>query len=260
MKKLLNGVFVAFVLLTAFHLGSAQEVTEEDLERPNDYFTDTVAKEALEGEYREGEQRPETVMVKTGERVYCAYCGRKLEDTVHLEEVPLEQAKDFYDDGTHFDEFARDGLPTNVTESRDTYIGPYCTDLKRRLVNYLGKIRRPETWGYYRNAAYPSHWASMAFYGFFASSTDPNSSIRPLWELDAQLSDFVEYFDKLAIEPFRGYTFYEDKLAGPVSPMQGQFLMDPMMEGMWMSPGEGPSSHPTQWKMDRANNAAEMYR
>lgn len=234
----------------------------------------TRAEEQIRGgdgfqEYQQQEQPP-TILVKTGDRIFCAQCGRKLEDTVQFLEVTLEEAVNYYDDGSHHDDVPRDGLPSNIREIRDEYIGPYCGELRDRLLNYWVKVKSPNTWGYYTNASYPRHWAAVAFYGMPVAALDrvkSDSPFEPLPRWSQQLEEYVTFWHSFYVQPYFQYEIHPDNIAGhtgrhPEMMMWGLEDMDQMMmmqEGFG-PPGFNPQSHPTADKLNRANRAADMMR
>jgi hypothetical protein len=76
------------------------------------------------------------VKVLAGERIKDAVNGTLLED-IHYEYVPETMLKDrFYDDGTHGDQEAGDGLYTNITERSDV-LGSASNDIKLQLFSLL---------------------------------------------------------------------------------------------------------------------------
>ncbi|HNT34526.1 MAG TPA: hypothetical protein PKH07_05940 [bacterium] len=214
--------------------------------------------------------QPPTIMVKTGERVFCAMCGRKLDDTVHFEEVLLEQAGGYYDDGSHNDEVPRDGLPSNIIEVRTSYIGPYCGLLRDRLLSYWVKVKNPQTWGYYRSASYPRHWAAVAFYGLPVAALDrvkAESPLEPLTRWSQQLEEYVAFWHSFYVQPYFQYEIHPDNLAGPQMMRRGpmmwgmespEMMMMMQEEGFYGPEDFNPQSHPTADKINRANRAADM--
>ncbi len=81
-----------------------------------------------------GAQAPNMVVVKEGEAVYCAVYGDLIDYRVYTRYVPLDEvAGSFFDDGTHGDEVPGDGLPSNIVEHRDTYLGPFAIKYKNMI-------------------------------------------------------------------------------------------------------------------------------
>ncbi|MFH1741340.1 MAG: hypothetical protein ABIH23_20240 [bacterium] len=85
-----------------------------------------------------GAQAPNFVTVKEGEAVYCAVFGDLIDYRVYPRQVPLDEiAGNYYDDGTHGDEVAFDGVPSNIEEDRDTYLGPFAIKYKNMMKKVL---------------------------------------------------------------------------------------------------------------------------
>jgi hypothetical protein len=87
-----------------------------------------------------------TIMVRTGQRVFCAHCGAMLKNTVHFVQVGLEESVKFYDDGTHGDLVPDDGLPTYIEDVRDDFIGPWCYQHKLLLENIRDRAKYKDSY------------------------------------------------------------------------------------------------------------------
>jgi len=86
------------------------------------------------GMYGGGAQMPSVVYVREGEAVYCAVYGSLIDYQVYTRAIPADDvAGQYYDDGTHGDEVAWDGLPSNIEENRDTYLGPFAIRYKNMI-------------------------------------------------------------------------------------------------------------------------------
>lgn len=74
-----------------------------------------------------------TIKVLVGRRVYCAVCGTLLDDAYYLT-VPASEKEKYLDDGIHDNGVAGDDIRGNVETVKDTYIGPECNEIKKRLI------------------------------------------------------------------------------------------------------------------------------
>jgi len=206
------------------------------------------------------EQDEPMIALLDGQRVFCALCGRKLDDTVTLYEVPVSEVVNVFDDGTHNDDVAWDGVPSNIKDNREEFIGPYCNALKKRLISYWDKIDQPDKWGYYSEASMPERWAPVSFYELFASTVDRNSTVEPIQVWDKRMVGFREEFYDWAIKEYLGYEVHEDRFA-PI-PKKGKGLdMDMSLYSEFgpMGPdgmkGVIFTSHPTSLYKGRAYRA-----
>lgn len=81
-----------------------------------------------------GAQVPNFVYVREGEAIYCAVYGDLIDYNVYPKAVPMDEIEgNYYDDGTHGDEVPYDGIPSNIIENRDTYLGPFAIKYKNML-------------------------------------------------------------------------------------------------------------------------------
>lgn len=81
-----------------------------------------------------GAQVPNIVIVKEGEAIYCAVYGDLIDYKVYPKPVSADEVSgNYFDDGTHGDEVAYDGIPSNITENRDTYLGPFAIKYKNMI-------------------------------------------------------------------------------------------------------------------------------
>lgn len=74
----------------------------------------------------QGREREVLILVREGERIFCAHCGTLLRSTVQFRHVTMEESVKYFDDGTHGDLIPNDGLPSNVKDINNDYIGPRC--------------------------------------------------------------------------------------------------------------------------------------
>ena len=74
------------------------------------------------------------VKVIAGQRVYCLIFPDKMIDDARFFEVPESQIEgNYYDDGTHGDEIADDGIYTNIEVVRGRYLSAQANDLRRQI-------------------------------------------------------------------------------------------------------------------------------
>lgn len=88
------------------------------------------------------------VKVITGEKITCAVCGVLLQDVTE-KEVPEEEQADYFDDGTHGDAEADDGIYTNVVERKDM-IGSECADVLQKTVALINGADELDSMDFYR--------------------------------------------------------------------------------------------------------------
>ncbi|MCX7046788.1 MAG: hypothetical protein NTX50_15040 [Candidatus Sumerlaeota bacterium] len=87
-----------------------------------------------------------------GQRVYCRISKRLLDDARIMEVPKSEAEKNYFDDGPegkHGDEFAKDGIYTNITEVKDKFIGNEAVELRRRMMNLIVNQDRRDPMEFY---------------------------------------------------------------------------------------------------------------
>lgn len=143
--RIASGVFILLMLASAPAGGQEPGIELESIDRYQErmltdqrtaeerpYFAET--EEALRsidlGQYvprdEQGREREVLILVWEGERIFCAHCGTLLRSTTQFQHVTMEQSVNYYDDGTHGDLIANDGLPSKVKDIDNDYIGPRC--------------------------------------------------------------------------------------------------------------------------------------
>lgn len=81
---------------------------------------------------------PGLVWVKYGEKIYDAVFGDLIDFKVYYIQVrPDSVGSDYYDDGTHGDEVAYDGMPSLIYINKDEYIGPFTIKYKHQKEEIL---------------------------------------------------------------------------------------------------------------------------
>ncbi len=100
-----------------------------------------------------GQEQEPLILVVEGQRVFCSvpYCPfnansvdyiKPLADNVQYKWVTMKESVKYYDDGTHGDVLANDGLPSNIENRVGECICPYCY---RHMV-YLENLRDRAQW------------------------------------------------------------------------------------------------------------------
>lgn len=103
------------------------------------------------------------VMVKYGEKVYDALYKDLVRYNVYYIQVPPDTVGvHYFDDGTHGDEVAYDGVPSLITVREDEFFGPFTIIYKKRIEN---AIKVAEEMG------------ATDFFNTFAASEQPDSSV-----------------------------------------------------------------------------------
>jgi len=167
-------------------------------------------------ELRTGRPKPEqdSVQIKTGEKIYCAWSQQLLHNKVTFDLVAPEEAERFYDDGTHYDEIPFDGLPSRVLTNSSQYIGPYALAIKEKMEGLRDKVLTQESIDRHHVSRWSEEdrWDPCRFYaGLHVTSLDGTSSLPQYSEKLKELSRAMEAFDQDVIEQFRGYEYYPDK-------------------------------------------------
>ncbi len=111
-------------------------ITEEDATTLPPVVDDMMNDNGDEDE--PGATDEETQKVVSGKRVYGVLFPSLMLDDARVIEVPISQVDgNYYDDGTHGDEVAGDGLYTNIEISRGEFLSPKANDLRRRSLSAL---------------------------------------------------------------------------------------------------------------------------
>ena len=132
-----------------------------------------------------------TVTVKYGEKVYDAVFGDLIDYKVYFIQVPSDTiGVHYFDDGTHGDEVAFDGMPSNITINRDTYLGPFAIRYKKMLKNAMIQAKE---------------MGALNFYELNVATENPDSIVTKLPEWEKQLQ--TEVLDVIAsrLSQFEGF-------------------------------------------------------
>lgn len=122
-----QGTMVSIDQYTQDRLSSGTTAEKTYFQNKEDALTRTIdLGQYIQRDPETQQEQQVTIMVRTGQRIFCAHCGAMLKDTVHFTQVGIEESVRFYDDGTHGDLVPDDGLPTYIEDVRDDFIGPWC--------------------------------------------------------------------------------------------------------------------------------------
>ncbi|MEW6238939.1 MAG: hypothetical protein AB1656_26445 [Candidatus Omnitrophota bacterium] len=134
---------------------------------------------------------PTIATVKYGEKVYDAVFGDLLEYKVYYIQVLADSVgKDYYDDGTHGDEVAFDGMPSLIYITRDSYLGPFSIKYKHQLENMLKQTQE---------------MGPLLFYNLNVATKDPESKVEKIKDRNKQMESEVLEFIKGQLAQFEGY-------------------------------------------------------
>jgi hypothetical protein len=89
-----------------------------------------------------GAEKEVMITVFEGIRVFCSRCETLLLDTTRFRSVSMADSCYYFDDGSHGDLIANDGLPTLVEDYTDSFIGAKCY----RQMEYLTSLRDRAKW------------------------------------------------------------------------------------------------------------------
>lgn len=208
---------------------------------------------------------PELFWVRGGQLVYCAHCGQLLKDTVAYMQVSAAQARDYYDDGTHGDVFPNDGVPTNIVEERNTYIGPYSYHSKMTYQEYIKRAREMGAREFYqvdagtykihedRTYRIPPDSSGVDFSAVepldeseFPSAAPAQLTSMP--EVDARLREFLNEFEGIVDDIFKDFLPHRDDIRnvpiGRMSPVVVRAQFAGMPGALMGQPGmAGPYGH-----------------
>lgn len=142
------------------------------------------------GGFGEGAAGPGMVTVKYGQKIYDAVFGDLVEYRAFFIPVPADLiGVEYFDDGTHGDEVAFDGLPSRIHINRDTYLGPFSIRYKRWLRQALRSAEEINV---------------VDFYGLRAVSDDPDSRVPQLEDWSQQLESRLDEM-RATLAQFEGY-------------------------------------------------------
>ncbi len=170
------------------------------------------------------QQGPGSVIVKYGEKVYDAVFGDLIDYKVYYLPMTADQiGVNYFDDGTHGDEVAYDGMPSNIIINNDTYLGPFSIKYKRQLKEALRQVKK---------------MGAFEFYGLLVATEQPNSLVSqlPSWEgqfqnvlseIRDQLSQFEGYDDEEYVKVVDPALFESLEGFGGTEGGVGQFGMLP---------------------------------
>ncbi|MFB3786574.1 MAG: hypothetical protein ACE15F_09400 [bacterium] len=122
------------------------------------------------------------VTAKYGEKIYDAVFGDLVDYKVYFIQVPADTiGVHYFDDGTHGDEVAFDGMPSNITINRDTYLGPFAIRYKTILKNAMEHAKE---------------MGALEFYKLNVATENPDSIVTKLPDWEKQMK--AEVLDTIA--------------------------------------------------------------
>lgn len=118
------------------------------------------------------------VTVKYGEKIYDALYKDLVRYNVYYIQVPPDHiGVDYFDDGTHGDEVAYDGIPSLITIREDEFFGPFTIIYKKRIEKAIEVAEK---------------MGPTTFFNTFASSEKPGSKLKTTSEYDQQFDEVFE--------------------------------------------------------------------
>jgi len=137
-----------------------------------------------------GVQGPGAVTVKYGEKVYDAVFGDLIDYKVYFISVMADSiGVDYFDDGSHGDEVAYDGMPSLIMENDDTYLGPFSIKYKKQLEKALEHAEK---------------LGALKFYNLQIVSEMETSKVTRLTDYQTRLGDVLEGL-RARVAQFEGY-------------------------------------------------------
>lgn len=131
------------------------------------------------------------VMVKYGEKIYDAVFGDLIDYKVYYIPMPADTiGVHYYDDGTNGDEVAYDGMPSNITINKDSYLGPFSIKYKKNLKKAIEVAEK---------------MGALEFYNLNVATTDPDSRVTSLNTYREQLDTSVLQGLRTTLAQFEGY-------------------------------------------------------
>lgn len=127
------------------------------------------------------------VTVIEGERIYDAVTGELLEKP-KTRQIPIAQiGNNYFDDGTHGDEVAGDGIYSNIVERRDV-IGTKTEQIKQSLLREIKKMKQD---------------CAVEFYELPVAALDRNTILPSHNALNKQKQDFISDYENRVMAPYK---------------------------------------------------------
>ncbi|MGI6457079.1 MAG: hypothetical protein ACOX5R_15890 [bacterium] len=137
-----------------------------------------------------GAAGPGQIIVKYGEKIYDAVFGDLVDYKVYYLPMPADTVGvHYFDDGTHGDEVPYDGVPSNITINRDTYLGPFSIKYKNQLKSAVQMLDK---------------MGAMDFYDINVASDNPDSRVASLDSAQEQMEDVLQGM-RARLAQFEGY-------------------------------------------------------
>ncbi len=155
------------------------------------------------------------VLVKSGKIVYCAVFNDLLEYDVQFFRVGANQLENYYDDGTHGDEVANDGIASNIEIITDEYLGPFAIQYKERLELALERIKIDS------NGLEIQDWP-LQFYGI--SVAEVPITVKSVMDKDVAPEEEIDGL--LPENRVPRYEFIQENLQEQIDDLQERLLTD----------------------------------
>jgi hypothetical protein len=156
-----------------------------------------------------------------GVHEWCVKCGKELRKPKR-KEVLESQLSGFYDDGTHGDEVAGDGIYSNVTEERDRLDDQCWEELQsfRRLVEHAQQDSPVEFYMVYSATEDPQSNppSPIPTYGYWASRRDSSDGFFS----DYTTRIFAPFKDPITKEFYKHYELSAEELAALAADLKRQ--------------------------------------
>jgi len=169
-----------------------------------------------------GGQGPGVVVVKYGEKIYDAVFGDLVDYKLQYIQVPADQiGVNYFDDGTHGDEVAYDGIPSLIIINRDTYLGPFSIRYKIELQKILEIAEK---------------MGPIEFYRLGIVTEDKESKVAKISDWNQNLKGVLDDL-RARLAQFQGYN--DDKYVKSIDPA----LFETMEGGFGVTSGMGPGGY-----------------
>jgi ribosomal protein L37E len=182
--------------------------------------------------------------VKEGTHEVCVKCGKELRKA-KKREILESQLSGYFDDGTHGDEVAGDGIYSNVTEEKDRLCDQCWAQFQslKRLIDYAQRDSAVEFYMVYAASEDPvtNPPSPIPTYGYWASRRDgPDGFIS-----DYTSRIFAPFKDPMSKEFYRQFQFSPEELAEMAAEKKRQKMEQMKQQGMMPGQYQGQMASPT---------------
>jgi hypothetical protein len=191
-----------------------------------------------------GQEQEALILVAEGQRVFCSvpFCPfnpssvnykKPLADNVQYRWVTMKDSVKYYDDGSHGDILANDGLPSNIQNFTGVYICPYCYRHMVYLENLRERAKWKDFWSARQELRQPliEERPTTFFVGTQVACLDPEdlspsnkaNPMRNYYVLDQERKDFIQKYEGDVIALYKkpldvgymDYSLYPDQSRRP---------------------------------------------